>query len=523
MKAVITSISRRNLAAGEAFTMTVKLTVGSSESAVNGKVELDMSTMNNWDSSLQFFTRGQYIHTITGVKIAKGASKTLTFNVNALGQAALISASGDKGASRGYKYGFTINADNGDGYHIAYLTNVGTILTDRLDPVIDSTTITDPTGGLEYFGVLAQNMSTLDFAGKVTLDPLDTSLTATHTFKMEFGNGEVQEYTSTDGAFTGLVLPYTGTLNWSYDVVDSVGNSASQNGSFEVVSYTPPVISELSAERYKEQVADDGTITYVADDEGEHVWFSLSTEVCKILNKNAWTLTAAWNDQTKTVLEDSGANAIFITANDRTVIPDAISAAERVEFTWTLTDFFTSAVMRVTVDKAGAYFDIEKNGVAVGMRATGTESEKKFEVAQDYASHFYGGAFGSDGYRMDRVTKTEELELASGWASYGDTFTPRISRIGALVFLDGLIKNTTALDAGFSATVATLPEWARPITDTYAIHQGSGRAIWWLRVYAATGAVGVGRYRTEGGYTDAAAGRQFPMTLSWIAADAFDE
>lgn len=520
MKAVITSISRKNLAAGENFTVTIKLTVGSSEQAVNGNVQLNQFTMNNWDGERA--TAGNFIGSISGVKIAKGASKTLTFNVNAMERKFLIADSPDGGAARGYKYGFEIDADNADGWHDAYATNVGTILTDRLDPVIDSATLTDPTGGLEYFGVLAQNMSTLDFTGAVTLDPLDTSLTATHTFKMEYAGGEVQEYTSTDGVFTGLMLPYTGAFSWLYTATDSVGNSASTGGNLEVVPYALPTITELSAERYKEVVADDGTTSYIASDDGEHVWFDLTAAICALKDRNAWTLTCAWSDQSKTIREGTDGESITL-IQDRDAVPDTISAAERVEFTWTLTDFFTSTAMRVTVDKAGAYFSVEKNGVAVGMRATGTEKDKKFEVAQDYKSHFHGGAYGSDGYRMDRVAKTENLELATGWAAYADEFTPRVSRVGALVFLDGLMKNTAAQSAGFAATVATLPEWARPVTDVYAIHQGSGQAIWWLRVYAETGAVGVGRYRTGTGTVEAAAGRQFPLTLSWIAADAFDE
>jgi hypothetical protein len=88
--------------------------------------------------------------------------------------------------------------------------------------------------------------------------------------------------------------------------------------------------------------------------------------------------------------------------------------------------------------------------------------------------------------------------------------------------MDGLAKNTADLTADFGESLAVLPEWARPATDVYAIHQGSGRAIFWLRVYA-NGVVAVGRYRNETGLVAAASGSQFPLTLSWIAADAYAE
>lgn len=521
MKAAITSISRRNLAAGEAFTVTVKLTLGSSEKAVSGNVYLAQFLMTDTGS-------GQFLGELSGVKIAKGASKTLTFSVTAMERGAVIAMSGDKGAARGYSYGFDVSADNTDGgFHNVHINNVGTILTDRLDPVIDSVTITDSAGGLEHLGVLAQNMSAMNFTAVATLDPLDTSLTPTHTLKVTFRDeGKTLEYTSSDGVFANLPIPYAGKVKWVYSVTDSVGYSNSvmdpnTSGILEVAPYTPPNISSLAATRYGEQVADDGTISYVPDDDGEHVWFDLTGATCPLEGKNAWTLTVAWGDQSSVVRSGMDGAAVVLT-QDREAVPDVISAAERVEFTWTLTDFFTSAVMRTTVDKAGAYFSVEKNGVAVGMRATGTDKGKKFEVAQDYKSHFYGGAFGSDGRRLDRVAKTEILELASGWVAYNESYTPRVSRVGALVFLDGLAKNTAAQDSGFSATIATLPEWARPVTDAHAIHQGSGRAIWWERVYA-NGALTVARYRNETGYVSAVANSQFPLTMSWIAADAFDE
>lgn len=108
----------------------------------------------------------------------------------------------------------------------------------------------------------------------------------------------------------------------------------------------------------------------------------------------------------------------------------------------------------------------------------------------------------------------------TNFAAYGDEFTPRISRTGDIVFLDGLAKNTVALEEKFGEVIATLPEWARPAMDVFALHQGSDKAMFWLRVYA-SGNVEISRYRDETGYKDISAGRQFPLTLNWIAADAY--
>jgi hypothetical protein len=145
-----------------------------------------------------------------------------------------------------------------------------------------------------------------------------------------------------------------------------------------------------------------------------------------------------------------------------------------------------------------------------------------FEVDKRYQSHFYGGAYGADGYRMDRCEQWEYLEITNGnFAAYNAAFRPRISRVGAIVFLDGMVKNTADLDANFNQTIASLPEWARPVTDVHAIQQGSGRAVWWQRITAA-GAVIIHRYRDENGYVGAPEVSQFPLSLSWIAADAFE-
>ena len=161
-------------------------------------------------------------------------------------------------------------------------------------------------------------------------------------------------------------------------------------------------------------------------------------------------------------------------------------------------------------------------GASVGMRSTGTESNKKFEVASSHKSYLNGGAYGEGGYRMDKCGKWEYLTISnSNFASYSSEYAPRISRVGALVFLDGMVKNTAELSASFNAIVATLPEWARPVTDVHAIQQGSGRAVWWQRITAA-GAVIIHRYRDESGYVGAPEVSQFPLSLSWIAADAFE-
>ena len=69
----------------------------------------------------------------------------------------------------------------------------------------------------------------------------------------------------------------------------------------------------------------------------------------------------------------------------------AIDPSKPWNFTFTLSDIFSSITGSGHVEEAGAYFNIERTGVSVGMRSQSSDGDKRFEVAGDYSTHLYGG------------------------------------------------------------------------------------------------------------------------------------
>lgn len=454
------------------------------------------------------------------VKIAKGKTGTFSVSFTLTERAAQILGEG-MGRAFDAQIGFVLADDStlsggwSTGRSAAQKVS---ILKSRTAPVIESAALSDGTGAAAYFGGFVQGESRLVMNLRAKTDPLDGAVTIA---KRELALGGAAYSLPADEADIGAV-DLSGEIPWTLTVTDSKGLSAQTSGVIGLLPYRPPVITALTAQRYREVVADDGAVSYEPADDGVHVRFSLTGSACPVAGRNAWTLSVDGGGAVRTVREGADGGEIQL-VDDRDAVPAAVSAAERVEFAWTVRDYFHSVTMRAAVDKAGAYFDVEKHGVAVGMRSTGKPGDRRFEVDKRYKSHFYGGAYGADGYRMDRCEQWEYLNITNGnFTAYSEAFKPLISRVGAIVYLDGMVKNTVDLDANFNQTIATLPEWARPVTDVHAIQQGSGRAVWWQRVTSG-GAVIIHRYRDESGYKDAAATSQFPLSLSWIAADAFIE
>lgn len=484
------------------------------DAAVYGVV-VELSVGDEWSDpdNYRFIVAAQ-----KAVKIAKGRTGTFSMSFTLTERTAQILG---EGAGRAFDalIGFTLADDSslsGGLSTVRVAAQKVSILKSRVAPVIESAVFSDDTGAAAYFGGFVQGESRLMMTLRTKTDPLDSAVTIV---QRELVLGGAPYSLRADEENIGAVN-LNGEASWTLTVTDSKGLSSQVSGTIELLAYHPPEITALTAQRYCEVVADDGTVSYEAADDGEHVRFSLTGSVCAVAGRNAWTLNVDGVGGERVVRTGADGMEIML-EDDREAMPAAVSASERAEFAWTIRDYFHSVTMRAAVDKAEAYFDVEKHGVAVGMRSAGKPWDRRFEVDKRYKSHFYGGAYGADGYRMDRCEQWEYLDITNGnFAAYNAAFRPRISRVGAIVFLDGMVKNTADLEANFNQTIAALPEWARPVTDVHAIQQGSGRAVWWQRI-TASGAVIIHRYRDEDGYAAAAATSQFPLSLSWIAADAF--
>lgn len=403
-----------------------------------------------------------------------------------------------------------------------------TILKNRIAPVINSVTIADLAEGYDRFGAYIQTHNQLKFTLTVTVDPLDPDTTFRST---EVYVGDTRMYTS-QKIVNFDPLTYVGTIAYSVKVWDNRGMTATTSGTLEFLAYTPPALNlpVNAIERYKKTKDDQGQDIYIPADDGTHVWINLSMTVQAYAEAtsvgNPWSLTCAYDDADPIPTKTGSDGGTFSYLQDRTYITGEISASERYDFVLALSDYFEVVSYIVSVDKAGGYMNVEKHGVAVGMRSTADIDHKKFEC--DYPAYFYKGIVvgagnlryanpGSDGFAWCSGTK---------FTSYGDSFIPTLARCGNEVFLDGMVKNTASLTINATEqNVLQLPDWAKPRQDVFMLHQGSSTCFFWLRINASSGIVTISRYRNVNStsYPSVSSGAQFPITSRWIAADAYEE
>lgn len=277
-------------------------------------------------------------------------------------------------------------------------------------PTVSGVSIADTAGHLGAFGSCVQGQSRLRITGQYKLDPNYIYLSATHTLTLSCNGRVLFTAAQTDNAvFDVGALDASGTVAWSYNVLDTAGNSVTRAGSFDVLAYSPPVISGFAVERYAIDVDDMGQPVYTLANDGSHVWISLSAGVTGVAGKNAWRLELLYGSDEagvaeKTVAIASGADAgSAARERDRAIVSEVVSPTNSWEFRLRLTDRFTTAESVVMVARGAALFNIEEYGVAVGMYATGREGAKKFQVGGDYESEFFGGVRGVTNYSSDEV------------------------------------------------------------------------------------------------------------------------
>ena len=346
------------------------------------------------------------------------------------------------------------------------------------------------------------------------------------------------------GIFVGAsansaVINASGDAVLTFYVVDSRGRIVSTEASLLMCAYSAPVINSFAVERCEKILNENEEFDgWQASDLGGYVWVSIDSHITSVnptgeneLNALTWKIDAICEDTGNALIVNGSGNQAIRLVNDTSIFPDPVNESEAWRYTLTITDSVGVSSVQydiVSPGRANLSMSPDKYGVAVGMMATGTKDDPKFEVSEEYVSHFYGdvwahaGLLTAQGYRMDRVTKSEPMNIANGnFAVYADGFTPTLSRVGPIIFLDGYLKNIVALDSGFDITLANaIPEWARPAQRVAVLQQGSGSAIWWMIVYP-DGGLRIHRYRTGSSDTAPSEGSQFPLTACWLAADAF--
>lgn len=395
-----------------------------------------------------FSSSAGYEAAVKEVNIGKGKVGTFSVTAAFYNDIARLDAS-DARAFKAYLQFDLQDADGGSDGTMKAEAQCIAVLKERLAPVIERAELV----GSEF----VQNETEIIFEYRDSFDPIDPAVTAEKR-TLTLG-GRMIEIAQSGGAVG--TCSAAGTVPWVYTVTDSKGKSASVSGTIEVLPYAEPILSELTAERYAAVTDDEGNLSYVASDDGEHVWFSLAGEVSSLSGANPWTLTC----EGRTVLSGEDGTALDV-SRDRTMFEDAVGLAQDVTFTFILSDRFHSVVKSVTVSRSGAIFNIEKHGAAFGMRTSGTQESPKLESA--WPAHFYAGVYAADGSRLDEVrvhvlTDEDLTEYFTVEGCYGG-YSAAIARFGRVCILSGQLM----VKKQYSATsqqvcIREMPSWAQPM------------------------------------------------------------
>jgi len=290
----------------------------------------------------------------------------------------------------------------------------------RLPPEITDASFADSTGAVAHFGGAVQGKSMLSVNSTFITDPLDSTVEITDA-RVYFNDAEQPNTTfaiSEDNVLTVTIgaLNSYGTLNAMLRVKDNKGLSGTFDlGAITVYPYSAPTIVPPNddgdiVQRYNLITDDTGNEVAEAADDGQYVWVSLNAFVMPINGKNQWTLSVKWlmeggSEPEAVTLQIASANdgASLSLDQSKETIPETymFDSTHRYNFVFTLSDFFGDTILEFMLDKAGGFFNVEKYGVGVGMRTTGTEASPKFESA--YPAYFYAGINGVTNYSTSEV------------------------------------------------------------------------------------------------------------------------
>lgn len=316
------------------------------------------------------------------------------------------------------------------------------IVTNRLPPVpslsFSDLTIGDPQSATARFGGFVQRQSPVTANASITFDPADPSLELVEATLVLSKDGTTlfQETKTTNEAFSVGTLNAGGDVAWSYHMEDSAGMEATANGTISLIPYHVPTLTvPLPATEAVERWMLDLDNNHVPSEDGTNLWCNFNGSVSPITgngNTNPWsvkveytyqylgqtyTVTKMYNSETPTPhplgVDSDNTTITFLTGEtfsyrriESVIDPPANTGGvfeETVtyEFSITVTDWFgNSAVLYEFLQNATTFFNVERHGVAVGMRSTGTQDSPKFESA--YPAYFYGGIVvgGGSGYSL---------------------------------------------------------------------------------------------------------------------------
>lgn len=352
---------------------------------------------------------------------------------------------------------FRVTLVTPDGNEVSAWTQTALKLaSSRLSPTV-SASFSDISSIYQTFGVYLQGQSSFRCAISATLDTGADADNYIVSRVVEVAG--VPIVAGGDAVDVGAVNA-SGTVLWTVTVTDAYGQTGSASGSLSLTAYAPPALTALAFQRYDPD-------TQTPDDGSQHIRVTVQGAVSPINSRNAWTLGTEYTNGSVTgrvTLDSASDGAAISHTQDATLFTTLLSDQDDWTITVTLADQLGSSVYTLTVPKAGGIFNIEKTGVAVGMRSTSSAAEHRFESA--FKAIFYAGIFDGNGNPIGAVDDTGWQSLTlDNTCTQDSAFATCAYRVKAgIVYLRGAVNLAQSMSSSgtVSRTLLTLPSAARP-------------------------------------------------------------
>jgi len=245
-------------------------------------------------------------------------------------------------------------------------------------------------------------------------------------------------------------------------VTDSRGRIATSTTAIDVLAYTDPAITVLTAKR----VNADGT----GNPQGTSVQVAFTASISPVDNKNEKLYEIRYKKVSDTAYTSKTVTADYLA--DVTTQIDALTADNAYNISIVATDYFGMVTRQTTVSTAFTLLDLRAGGKGL---AIGKVSEKDaLEVA--LPSEFSQPVTALAGV-VNEARKAPTL--LNSWANYGGEFTPASywKDANGVVYLTGLISNSATAKY---TVLFTLPAGYRPFgVEIMTVRNGDNA---WRRV-----------------------------------------
>lgn len=304
-------------------------------------------------------------------------------------------------------------------------------------PTISAVSMSEATSGLaSKFGFYVQNKSRLKVA-----------ITAAGAYKSTITvySTKILGVTYTGSTITSGILTSSGTVSVAVTVTDSRGRTATTTKSVSVTAYSPPQVTQFTAQRCNS----DGT----ANNDGVYVKCTIKYTITALSNKNDKSHEISYKAKESASYTSLATSSASYTLDTSWITAITFSEDQAFDFKLTISDYFGSISVTASVETAFTLTDYHSSGTGMAIGKV-SETANLFEVALEsqfdktvvrrgngYAASSPGTA-GSAGYvRIARLTHTK----ANADTPITFIFTQRLKASPMIVHVQ-FASNSTTVD-----------------------------------------------------------------------------